>query len=143
MARGRPITQTVEERFNKKYKINETTDCWEWQYATNNLGYGFFRNNDKMRLAHRVSYEINNGPIPSGMCVCHLCDNPVCVNPDHLWLGTVKENMHDMIKKGRANKRTKEDGFRLPRTSCEHCNQVDIPINIYARNHGDKCKHKP
>jgi hypothetical protein len=140
---ARTVTQTVEERFNKKYKINETTDCWEWQYATNNLGYGFFRDTDKMRTAHRVSYEINKGPIPSGMCVCHLCDNPACVNPDHLWLGTIKDNMHDMIKKGRGNKRTKEDGFRLPRTSCEHCNQVDIPINTYARNHGDKCKHKP
>ena len=134
---------SLKQKLLNKMIVNPQTQCWEWQAATNNIGYGFIRADGKMRTAHRVSYEQHIGPIPAGKIICHSCDNKKCINPDHLWAGTVMENMRDMINKGRANKRTKGDGFRLPRTSCEHCNNNDIPINIYARNHGDKCKHKP
>lgn len=93
------------ERFENLYMHNHDTGCYEWIGGKNNIGYGMFRDGDKMRTAHRVSYELaNNIQIPHNMCVCHTCDNPKCVNPQHLWLGTVKDNINDMFKKGRANR---------------------------------------
>ena len=94
---------TLIERLLDKIIINEVTDCWEFQGGKNNIGYGMIRDEKRMRTAHRVSYEEhNNIKIPAGMCVCHTCDNPVCVNPAHLWLGTHKQNTKDMLSKGRA-----------------------------------------
>lgn len=66
-------------------------------------GHGQIRHNGKKVLTHRVAYEAKHGPIPPGMCVMHLCDRPSCCNPDHLTIGTQKENTHDSILKGRAN----------------------------------------
>ena len=65
-------------------------------------GYGRFNFNSKEYSAHRVSWIIHNGKIPADMCILHTCDNPPCVNPKHLWLGTLKENSQDMVRKGRA-----------------------------------------
>ena len=111
MARGR---LPIEVRFNdNKYEVNEITGCWEWKRATNNIGYGMFRiKQGLMRTAHRVSYELFKGPIPKGMVVCHKCDNPKCVNPDHLWVGTMKDNIRDMDNKGRRV--TRPIGFKTP-----------------------------
>lgn len=72
-------------------------NCWQWLKAKYPSGYGRF---GKL-YAHRVSYELMNGKIPSGFCICHKCDNPSCVNPNHLWAGTVADNMHDRDRKGR------------------------------------------
>ena len=75
--------------------------CFEWQSYRNNKGYGVIRFNGKYRGAHRVSYEAFRKPIQSGLFVCHHCDNPCCINPAHLFLGTRKDNQDDSIKKGR------------------------------------------
>jgi len=70
----------------------------------NTRGYGeYYIGNYRFERAHRFSYKIYKGKIPKGLCVCHTCDNPKCVNPDHLWLGTVKENNQDCIKKKDIN----------------------------------------
>lgn len=140
MAKGKPITP-VEVRFSNKYEINETTDCWEWTACTNNIGYGMFRwETGKMRTAHRVSYEMFKGIIPKGKIVCHTCDNPRCVNPDHLWVGTHQDNFDDMISKGRA--KFGALGYKVPLDTCKHCG-VEMRMNLLARYHNDKCKHKP
>ncbi len=77
-------------------------DCWEWVVATFPNGYGRVRYKGKMMQTHRMAYIFKYGQIPDGKLVCHTCDNPLCINPDHLFLGTSLDNTHDMIKKGRA-----------------------------------------
>jgi hypothetical protein len=72
--------------------------CWEWQGYCDR--YGMFTWNGKLRKAHRISWELHNGPIPPGMEVCHHCDNKVCVRPDHLFVGTRSDNMRDLSRKG-------------------------------------------
>lgn len=140
-------TKSLLERLLEKVIINQKTDCWEYQGGKNNIGYGMIRDDDKMRTTHRVSYEEHKGPIPKGMCVCHTCDNPICCNPDHLWLGTMKQNMHDMLNKGRAKPfgghyaHGGMKGKKMPTTLCVHCNRV-IPNPAYSRRHGEKCRMK-
>lgn len=101
-----PVQETAEERFSKYVEINTKTDCWEWTGGHSRYGYGAFLYKERQRPAHRVAWELTNGGIPEGMFVLHDCphgDNPRCVNPDHLFLGTQKDNMADMDAKGRRN----------------------------------------
>lgn len=135
-----------------KVLVNETTDCWEFQGAKNNIGYGMIRDDKKMRTTHRVSYEEHNGvKIPPGICVCHTCDNPSCVNPAHLWLGTRKQNTDDMIAKGRGlswggntnpGRIHPRLGKSTPKSNCPHCHR-DIANNVFVRYHGENCKLNP
>lgn len=74
--------------------------CFEWQ-GTKSVGYGRLRVGKNVIGAHRVSYETFRGPIPPGLFVCHRCDNPCCINPAHLFLGTAKDNAQDAVAKGR------------------------------------------
>ncbi len=91
-----------EERFHAKYIPEPTGDCWLWIGGDTGNGYGRIRRKGgKKILAHRLSWELHNGPIPDGLCVLHKCDTPPCVNPDHLFLGTQKDNIQDAFKKGR------------------------------------------
>lgn len=83
--------------------IDKSCDCWLWTGAKNKQGYGHLKIKGKTYRAHRVSYELFNGKIPPGFLVMHKCDNPLCVNPNHLKLGTHKDNTQDMMEKGRDN----------------------------------------
>lgn len=82
-------------------KVEITKYCWIWKASKNNKGYGCFEFNNKQRLSHRLSFEIINGKIPKNKIICHKCDNPLCVNPDHLFHGSYQENMTDMQLKCR------------------------------------------
>jgi len=146
---GRPLGQRapLDERIEKLTIIDKHTGCWEWQGAKNNLGYALMRdtNNMRMRTGHRMSYEFyNNTTIPPDMCVCHTCDNPSCVNPQHLWLGSRKQNTADMERKGRHRYWGHQSlvGVPKPRKNCIHCG-ASIPVTVINRYHNDKCKHKP
>lgn len=77
--------------------------CWPWPKSFNKGGYGTVRRDKKLSLTHRAAYRAFHGPIPDGMYVLHECDNPPCCNPHHLFLGTHKDNMDDMDRKGRRS----------------------------------------
>jgi hypothetical protein len=93
----------VENRFWSKVLTGEDDVCWEWQACYTGIGYGQFGYKGKNILSHRFSYLLNKGPIENGLHVLHKCDNPKCVNPSHLFLGTAQDNMIDMNNKGRGN----------------------------------------
>ena len=90
------------KEFSDLYEISED-GCWLWKGKTMGNGrYGRIQVDNLSVGAHRFSYQLHHGPIPEGMCVCHRCDVPMCVNPDHLFVGTIKENWQDMVDKGRS-----------------------------------------
>lgn len=99
--------------------VRTETGCWEWTKAKAAAGYGVMSFYKRMVGVHRVAYRLFHGEIPNGMVICHKCDNPPCFNPEHLFLGTQKDNVHDMLRKGRLGK----VGARGERNS--HCKFTD------------------
>ncbi len=130
--------QTRTDWFQAKYRANPVTGCWEWTAARNDCGYGRFSvSGGRTVPAHRFSYEMSRGRIPDGLIVCHHCDNPPCVNPDHLFLGTHADNFADAVRKGRHLPPPHPQGFRHPRTkvSAEIVNRIRA---LYAEGAGSQ-----
>ena len=154
------MSKTILQRFNEKWLPHPRTGCWIWTGSLGSTGYGAFGAQGKTRKAHRVSWEIHNGEIPKhdsshGMCVCHKCDNPRCVNPSHLFLGTNTDNVRDMVRKGRhvppigefggASKLTEAD-VRAIRNDARTTRKIaeDYPVSksqIHSIKSGNSWKH--
>lgn len=124
-------------------KVQKTKGCWLW---TGSLVHGYGQINPGGRggqplRAHRVSYEMAHGPIPKGLYVCHHCDNPACVNPAHLFLGTARTNAHDRDNKGRCRSRSLPGNTNGRRLTQEEVNSIrqaaarGIPQRTIAMQH--------
>lgn len=96
--------ESSRQRFSTKYELNSINGCWEWKTSFHPTGYGAFWFRGDSRYAHRVSWIFNRGEITDSLHVLHRCDNPRCVNPDHLFLGTQQDNVADRDRKGRGAK---------------------------------------
>lgn len=115
-------------------KSADSNGCWTWDGAKHQpFGYGMFGTTRRKTVgAHRFSYEVHFGPIPEGLQVCHRCDNPPCVRPDHLFLGTQADNIHDMIRKGR--------GAKNRRTRCPAGHDYDEENTIIRKDGAQSCR---
>lgn len=129
--------RNLRDRFNEKIRI--TPGCWLWLGARNNKGYGQVTGRrGRNVLAHRASYELHFGDIPDGHMVLHRCDNRACVNPDHLFTGTAKDNTQDMMQKGRHKvpQGTANHRAKLTEEQVQAIRQETGSIRSIARKYG-------
>lgn len=106
------MKQAASERFWAK--VDKSGECWEWTSAKSNYGVFWVGGPKRSMYAHRWAYEEANGPIPNGMLVCHKCDNPFCVRPGHLFLGTEMDNKTDSVQKRRHAFGVRNGGAKTP-----------------------------
>jgi hypothetical protein len=126
-------TGTILSRFWKYASDQPGLDCWEWQGGKTAAGYGELGvGTNKTMYAHRLSYRIYRGDIPRGLYICHACDNPGCVNPAHLFLGSDADNQRDKIQKGRSKNQRK--------TYCIHGHAFDEKNTRWRKDGGRTCR---
>lgn len=119
--------KTLDELFWSKVDKRNPDECWIWK-ASKRGKYGSAYYNGKRDGAHRISYIIHCGPIPDGMDICHRCDNPLCVNPAHLWVGTAEQNMHDMISKKR-DKHPHGEHYKRHKLTYEQVQEIRVLLS--------------
>jgi hypothetical protein len=152
--------KSIQERFWSNVNITDFFLCWNWGGYRDNKGYGRLGIKGRLIYAHRLSYTLNIGEIPKGLCVCHKCNNTSCCNPYHLYAGTPKDNSDDMIRANRQEHRSGENHphakltetqvleiIKLLKTDMTHKEISDrFPVtrkNITRINTGRTWKHIP
>jgi hypothetical protein len=127
-------SQKDEIRFWRFVGLHSHYDCWDWNGALNKDGYATFSIQGKSYRANRFSWEMHNGEIPDGINVLHKCDNRACVNPNHMFLGSQKDNVQDAISKGRQNQSTKNThlvGENHPSSKLSN-HDIEVIRTVYA-----------
>jgi hypothetical protein len=133
MTKPRPLA----DRFWEKVDQRGPEECWPWTAYIDSAGYGNFGG----PRAPRVAWQLTNGPIPGGLYVCHHCDNPICVNPAHLFIGTQAENMADAVSKGRQARGERAHHAKLTEAQVIHLRRAyppgtRIPYKPLAEQYG-------
>ena len=125
---GMKVTLELVERFHEKWEVDKKSRCWCWTASAAGKGYGQIKIPGTRRqiYAHRLSYMIHYGEIPEGMYVCHVCDNPLCVKPTHLFLGTCEDNLQDMKRKDRHLCGAKNKRAKLTEEQVRHMHILNI-----------------
>lgn len=130
------------EYLKSRVKVNEETGCWEWTRYRDKDGYARVTVREKTSrrgyAAHRVMWTLWYGDIPDGLCVCHHCDNPPCVNPEHLFLGTCADNAHDRDAKGRQSHGPRNRGQDHPMTTLTDSDVKDIRDAFHNRTYNTR-----
>lgn len=129
----------MKTNFESKFSRSGIGECWNWLSGCDGHGYGAFLVCGKQEMAHRFSYQFYIGEIPEGKCVLHRCDNPKCVNPNHLWIGTKGQNNTDRSNKGRNAKNVQFQDRKGERNARAKLTNEDV-INIRKSHlNGVKC----
>jgi len=130
--RGSHLSARAIAEFGGKGLVQDS-GCIYWRGTINQDGYGVTSYQGRRMSAHMLSWVINHGAIPKGMCVCHSCDNRPCINPDHLFLGTHKDNMSDMARKGRARSKLSMRDRQFIAESGLHARELAERFNVCER----------
>jgi hypothetical protein len=127
--------KSVDKRLSN-YVVNKD-GCWVWQGTKNSGGYGYLRNLKQIVMVHRVALAHRYGPITPHLMACHACGNPACINPEHLYLGTAKQNSADMVRHGNAGTQKGEDigNSKLTEKDVLSIRNSDLSLKELAAQH--------
>lgn len=133
----------VRHRWTLQQRLEYYTDrsggpdaCWKWMASCTKERYGKIFFERRLHLAHRKWWEVTNGPIPHGMYLCHKCDNPICVNPGHMFVGTPRDNAQDMIRKLRGPQGERQGAAKLTSADIERIRTDSRPQSAIAADYG-------